>query len=88
MGRTIVVKQAGTQKSSVGFALVDSCGQLRNVEDMLFRSDSRSAPGLFVGELRLLLARIGIGIPIDRTATLSLLAAASKVSEPTGVDRA
>ena len=80
MGRTIEVKQAGTQKSTVKFALVDSCRQLRDVEGMLFRSDSQSAAGLLVGELHLLLTRIGIGISITRSATFSLLAADCKIS--------
>lgn len=80
MGRTIEVEQARTGKSTMKFALVDSCGQLREVERMLFRSDSESAAGLLVGELRLLLTRIGIGISITRSATFSLLAAAGRVA--------
>lgn len=79
MDGTIKVKQVRIEKSSVRFALAHSCAQLREVEGMLFRSDSQSAAGLLVGELRLLLVPIGIGISIDRSAALSLLAAASKV---------
>jgi hypothetical protein len=80
MDGTIKLDQAQTEKSSVDFALADSCVRLREVEHMLFRSDSQSAAGLLVGELRLLLTRIGIGISITRSATFSLLAAACKIS--------
>ena len=70
--------------SSVEQVLLSSRTELRAVEGLLLSSDPRSPAGLLLSHFELLLTRLELGIAIDRSATLSLLAAASKVGPRTG----
>ena len=70
-----------TRLGSVSDALIRSCEEAQSIEQTLFQTDSCSSAGLVVAQLRLLFAKLQQGISVSKSDLLSVLAAASRLSQ-------